>query len=40
MDTDALDISTELMFWALFETNRVKASKLYKLSKKYEKIWG
>lgn len=39
MDIDALDISIELMSWSLAETNRLKARILYKLSRKYEKIW-
>lgn len=40
MDSDALYIATELYTWAYLETNRIKASKLYKLAKKYEKIWN
>jgi hypothetical protein len=35
----ALEISSELMDWALTELNRDKARKLYKLSCKYKNIW-
>jgi hypothetical protein len=35
----ALEISNELMDWALIERNKDKARKLYKLSCKYKNIW-
>lgn len=38
-DTDALDITIELDSWAYAKKNRSKARKIYKIARKYEKIW-
>jgi hypothetical protein len=39
MNIDALDIAIELFSWAYAEKNKIKAKKIYKLARKYEKIW-
>lgn len=39
LNTDALDIAIELYSWAYAEKNKFKAKKLWKLARKYEKIF-